>query len=260
MKDLDKWKQEELALHDAKLAEAYEKKRESVRHGKFFQDYWMERMLRAVPKKKNPLVLDYCCGTSILYPHLKKVMRDATYVGIDLSSEMLDVGKRRFGKNKNFKVLQRDGEDLRLKEKFDVVIARGAIHHLPRPLKGLDEVREVLKEDGVLVISEPAANPVIKGMRWIMYKLNSHFSSKHRSFTYGQIRKMLYEADYEVLSVERFGFLGYIFGFPDIIPFYKIMPFWLFKGLVKFDEFLGKVPLIRGLSFSVIITARPHSS
>jgi len=254
---MDAWKQEELKLHDAKLAEQYEAKREKIKHGKFYQDYWMARILRTVKRKGNVRVLDYCCGTSLLYPHVKKAFPQATYVGIDLSPEMLAVGKKRYEKKKDFSVLQKDGESLKLRQKFDIVIARGAIHHLPRPLVGLDEIRKVLTKDGVLVISEPAANQIIKFARWVMYKMSSHFSSKHRSFTSGQLRRMLRQADYEILREERFGFLAYIVGFPDVLPAYKIVPFPVLNFLVKVDEFLGKIPLIRALSFSVIVTARP---
>ena len=255
-KDLDEWKQEELKLHDAKLAEEYESKRERIPHGKFYQHYWMQRMLDA-GKQGKVRVLDYCCGTSLLYPHIKKAYPKAEYVGIDLSPEMLAVGKKRYGKRKDFTVLQRDGEDLQLKQRFDIVIARGAIHHLPRPVVGLEEIANVLKKDGVLLISEPAANPLIKLARWVMYKTSSHFSSKHRSFTSGQLKRMLRKANYEIIREERFGFVAYIIGFPDVLPAYKIVPLSLHKKLVKVDEFLGKIPFIKQLSFSVIITARP---
>ena len=257
MKDLDDWKKEELALHDATLAEAYEQEREAIRHGRFYQDYWMETMLGAATPPSEARALDYCCGTSILFPHLKRRWPDASYLGIDLSPEMLEVGNRRFADREDFQVLQRDGESLQLEREFDVVIARGALHHLPQPEIGLREIAGVLKDGGTLIVSEPAANPVIRFARWCMYKLSGHFSSKHRSFSYGELKHYLQAADYKIERVQRFGFLAYPFGFPDIIPFYRLMPFPLFKGLIRVDELLAKIPLVRSLSFSVIVVATP---
>jgi len=256
-------KHKERELHDAKLAEAYDKKREKDPIGRRYQGYWLARILSHSHAGETPRVLDYCCGTSMLYPHLKKSYPAAEYVGIDLSSEMLAVGNQRYGREPaetEFRLFQRDGEDLRLNERFDLVIARGAIHHLPNPAKGLREIAKVLKQDGTLVISEPAANPLLKAVRWVLYRLSSHFSSSHRSFTYGQLMRIMDRAGFEVLACERFGFLAYPFGFPDIIPFSKLMPHRLFPSLIRVDELIGKVPVVRALSFTVIVVARPRQS
>jgi len=89
-----------------------------------------------------------------------------------------------------------------------------------------------------------------------MYRLSSHFSGNHRAFSYGELMRIMRGSNFEIITVERFGFLAYPFGFPDIIPFSKLMPIRLFPAIIRLDEILGKIPLVRGLSFSVIITAR----
>lgn len=256
--DADILKKEDMDLHDRKIAKEYESVRESCRFSKHYQEQWIRDMVAATPGNPSK-ILDYCCGTSIPYPFITQKFPEVTYYGIDLSNEMLNVGRKRFGTLPSFIVSQQDGENLEYSDLFDAVISRGALHHLPDPAKGLQSIRKAMKDDGALIISEPTSNIIIKGMRWIMYRLSSHFASGHKSFTVGEMKKMLHENGYSIVKLQRYGLLAYPFGFPDVISFFKYFPYGFLRFLEKCDKGLLKVPGLKSFAWSVIIVARKDS-
>jgi len=253
--ELSKEKLIELKLHDKYISKQYENIREKSKFSIFYQKVWIEEMLDLV-RVHHSNILDYGCGTSILFPFINEKFRNCRYTGIDISDKMLDIGRKRFRKYKNFKVYQQDGENLKFKkETFDLVVSRGAIHHLPYPKKGLKEIRNVLKNGGVLVICEPASNFIIKAFRLILYKFSSHFSSTHRSFTNSELQNLIKKNGFKIIKYKRFGLLAFPFGFPDIIPIFRYFPFGFLKFLVYLDRILLKIPIINIFSWNLIIMA-----
>jgi ubiquinone/menaquinone biosynthesis C-methylase UbiE len=253
--ELDRQKKEDMDLHDKKIAHKYETIREICKFSKHYQEQWIEEMLNSIPNTPKK-ILDYCCGTSILFPFVKNKFGHAKYYGIDISKKMLNVGKKRFGSNKNFKISQHDGEDLPFLDFFDAAISRGAIHHLPNPSKGLKNIHDSLHKGGFLVISEPTSNFVVKAFRKILYRLLSHFSSSHKSFTLPELKKLLISNGFKVIKVRHFGLFAFPFGFPDIIPVFRYVPYLLLRFLEKIDRILLKIPVIRSFSWSVILVVQ----
>jgi ubiquinone/menaquinone biosynthesis C-methylase UbiE len=251
--ELDAKKQEDMLLHDTKIAKKYESVRETNKFSKQYQENWIKEILRSVPGTPSN-VLDYCCGTSSLYPFVAKELPESKYFGIDLSKEMLKIGKKRFGAKVSLD--QQDGENLTYKNKFDAVVARGAFHHLPNPDKGLQSIAKALKPNGVLVLSEPTSNFLIKAFRKVMYKVLSHFPSGHISFTPSELKKLVEENGFVIEKTKRWGLLAFPFGFPDIIPILGYFPYWFLKFLEEFDKILLKVPIINTFSWHLIIVAR----
>lgn len=255
---LNKNKQEEVELHNTYIYKQYELIREKLKFSRWYHEKWINLLLDPLDKQsgKGEVILDYCCGTSVLYPYVKKRYPSMKYVGIDISKNMLRVGKERFGSDKQFQVSQQDGEALVLgKEKFDVVIARTAIHHLPNPKKGLGQIYAILKDNGILVITEPSSNILVKQFRKILYSLSPHFSSTHQSFTTRELKSILQSQGFEIISIRYLGLLAYPFAFPDILPLFKYIPWQLLRFLDLVDELLIKVPFINSCSWVTIIVA-----
>lgn len=252
-------KREELDLHDAKVTLGKEALRQRIPEARAYQSYFIRRMLHLAPDVKEPRILDYCCGSSPLFPHIRKHFPEVKYTGIDISRKMLETARKRYGEHNGFTVLQRDAEDLQLSGCFDWVIARWALHHLPDALRGLMEISSVLCEGGVLILSEPAANGLFRSIRWMMYKLNSQFTGGHHSYSVSELKILLESAGFEILDTQRLGLVAYIFGFPDILPFYKLIPSRFIHILIRLDEILERLPLLNRLTWSVIMLARPLS-
>jgi SAM-dependent methyltransferase len=102
----------------------------------------------------NRITLDIACGTGYGVELLAR-FHPKILVGVDYSREAVVKSKKR-SPVMNADVLIGDGAHLSFAEgTFDTVLSFETIEHLRNPERFLEEIRMVLKNDGVLVISTP---------------------------------------------------------------------------------------------------------
>ncbi len=101
------------------------------------------------PAVRHRTVLELASGTGLIAKHIVSAAEhiEAT----DASAEMIREAKR---DNESAKLHFSVQDMFRLPyadRSFDVVIVSNALHIVPQPEKALEEIRRVLKEDGVLI-------------------------------------------------------------------------------------------------------------
>ncbi|WP_026512205.1 class I SAM-dependent methyltransferase [Butyrivibrio sp. LC3010] len=96
-------------------------------------------------------VLELGCGTGSLWMGRDELVdKFGKFVLTDFSEGMLATAKGNLGERKNLEYKQADIQDLPFEDdSFDVVIANSMLYHVPDIMKGISEVRRVLKDDGV---------------------------------------------------------------------------------------------------------------
>ena len=106
----------------------------------------MYELIRPVVRHKT--VLELATGTGLIAKHI--VNAAAHIEATDASAQMITEAKRTRSSKLHFSV-----QDMfRLpyaEESFDVVIVSNALHIVPQPEKALQEIKWVLKDDGVLI-------------------------------------------------------------------------------------------------------------
>lgn len=114
----------------------------------------MCRYLFAGQFAKGMTVLDVACGSGYGSSYL--VERGAKkVVGLDNSPEAIEYAKGTYGKT-GVEFLIADAENLPFDSgTFDVVVSFETIEHLKNQEKCLQEIKRVLKEDGLAIISTP---------------------------------------------------------------------------------------------------------
>jgi 2-polyprenyl-3-methyl-5-hydroxy-6-metoxy-1,4-benzoquinol methylase len=112
------------------------------------QRYWFARNFSA---GKN--VLDIACGEgygcSILGSNAN------TVIGVDISPEVIEFARRKYGSNQ---VSFECGSALKIPlddDSVDLVVSFETIEHVDHPEVFLDEIRRVLRHDGILIVSTP---------------------------------------------------------------------------------------------------------
>ena len=107
----------------------------------------MYTLIRPVVKAKT--VLELATGTGLIAKHI--VNAAAHIEATDASAEMIAKAKR---DNQSVKLHFSVQDMFRLpyaNQSFDVVIVSNALHIVPQPEKALQEIKRVLKDDGVLI-------------------------------------------------------------------------------------------------------------
>ena len=101
------------------------------------------------PVVRHKTVLELAAGTGLIAKHI--VNAAAHIEATDASAEMIAEAKR---DNRSTKLYFSVQDMFRLpyaEESFDVVIVSNALHIVPQPEKALQEIKRVLKDDGVLI-------------------------------------------------------------------------------------------------------------
>ncbi|HKK95750.1 MAG TPA: methyltransferase domain-containing protein [Anaerovoracaceae bacterium] len=98
---------------------------------------------------KDMKVLEVCTGTGII---ARNICNDTKgLIAVDYSNEMINLAKKKsYGKDINYMIknaYNMDFED----DSFDTVIIMNSLHILKSPHLVLNEIKRVLKEDGLLI-------------------------------------------------------------------------------------------------------------
>jgi SAM-dependent methyltransferase len=224
---------------------------------RLFQQDWHAEMISHVPNGSSR-ILDLGCGTGFFLAELDA--RHPGAVGLDISHEMLKVSERYVP---GARLVTADAERLPFAPgSFDVVFCKGSLHHVRDHVRFLDNCRVALRNDGVLIMSEPCNdNPLIKLARAILYRKSPHFDEGDEGFTRKGITALCEKAGFEVALAKKYGVFAYVFaGFPDHLGVLKHIPgnAWITRALIRIDRVLCAIPGLSLLGFHIVIVGKPR--
>lgn len=115
---------------------------------------FVREILRPAPGDR---LLDIGCGTGSLLDDLPP---DVDYTGYDSNPGYIAAAERRYGSRGRF-FCARVGEEPPFAGGFDLVVAKGVLHHLDDPDAGrlIRDARGHLRDGGYLVTSDPVLHP-----------------------------------------------------------------------------------------------------
>lgn len=243
-KTLEPEKEYEIA-EEAKISKLYKEEREVFLFSKIVNRRWNEAITDLVDSKPKK-ILEIGCGTGILTRHLLVKFQEASVLSFDLSKEMAGIAAQ---KNPG-KVFVADAERIPLKgNSFDLIVARGVLHHLPRLEKVLKEVSRLLKKNGVFIFSEPNNfNP--------MFRLYRKFGRKHRGYYPKKLTNILKKNELVVVSESYFGLFTFPFALPDLFKIgSRSKRLWFINFLTRVDILIEK-SFLRKLCWHLIFKCK----
>ena len=120
---------------------------------------WRKIAVREIAKINPELILDIATGTGDLAIEVSR-LKPTKIIGVDISNNMLDVGRKKMKDKSLDKVIDMqygDSENLYFKDNsFDAVTAGFGVRNFENLNKGLSEMYRVMKVGGKLAILEPA--------------------------------------------------------------------------------------------------------
>lgn len=245
----------EVATQDY-VADFYENVRYKLPWARAYHEHTLQQMLALAQVAGT--VLDNGCGNGVFLERLSSDGRPGTrFVGTDISMGMLERAKlRRADCDSDIQLVQADACRLPFADdSFDVVFARGLLHHLPDPRAGAREMARVLRPGGAALVLDPNRT-VISELPRRLVRGTSHFDDDHKNFTVRQMRDIL-APHLRVDEVHHVGYIAYpLLGFPDITNFGRFLPLgMLAPSLMKLDDVLARVPGVRRLSWGIVVRA-----
>jgi demethylmenaquinone methyltransferase/2-methoxy-6-polyprenyl-1,4-benzoquinol methylase len=119
---------------------------------------WRKKALRLLKKDSPKTILDVATGTGDMAIMAYKMLKPEKIVGIDISVQMLEVGKKKIEKEgfgDKIELQSGDSETINFAENtFDAVIAAFGVRNFENLENGLAEMCRVLKPGGQIVILE----------------------------------------------------------------------------------------------------------
>jgi demethylmenaquinone methyltransferase/2-methoxy-6-polyprenyl-1,4-benzoquinol methylase len=158
-KDSELGKKEQVAQMFDNISENYDGLNRVISLG--IDVKWRKKVVKIVGKNNPKQILDIATGTGDLALMMAS-LNPERIVGLDISSGMLEVGKRKIEKAKlsnKIEMIVGDSEEMPFKDNtFDAITVSFGVRNFANLDKGIKEIARVLKPDGVLVILE-TSNP-----------------------------------------------------------------------------------------------------
>ena len=120
------------------------------------------KLIQRLDIKEDHNILEIGPGPGYFSTHIAKKLKSGRLVLLDIQQEMLDISKKRLDKRKitNVDYKLSDGNSFDLESNyFDRVFMVTVIGEVENKDKYLKEIYRILKDDGVLSISELAGDP-----------------------------------------------------------------------------------------------------
>lgn len=208
--------------------------------------------------KSSTLVLEPMCG----FGEGKKIIEKnlnahICYDGFDYSQNIIDIAKKQ---KPDLNIYQMNILDMNIKNKYDLVIVIGGLHHIYRNIDEiLIKIYDSLKPGGYFICFEPTNNIFITRLiREKIYKSNSLFDSEtEKDFSLISLNNSFKQAKFDVVDQIYPGLLSYILFYnPDAFPRLNIGGKFLVKALFNLDNFFFRNNIGKKLSFATLTLLR----
>ena len=131
---------------------------------------------------KNKDIIEFGCGIFPALFGIDKFNMPNKYIASDTSKKIINAAK----KNENrpiYKIFDLE-KKIKLKNKYDIIILKGVLHHTKKPEIIIKKIKNYLKKDGIIIISEPNLSSLIGNL--LKFLLSFFFKISMEDSPYGQ--------------------------------------------------------------------------
>lgn len=144
------YKKRNITIWD-EIAPRYHKRWARLNNGPFQST---QKLVELIKINEGDKVLDLACGTGVVTKKISEKIGKLGYVvGIDSSFTAIKIAKKWNGRKLNLDFINMDAEKFYFNTKFDVVTCQYALFFFPDAQKALKNVKNCLKDGGILGVS-----------------------------------------------------------------------------------------------------------
>ncbi len=133
-------------------------------------------------------ILDVGCGTGALLEQVLERFKGIQAAGLDIAENMIDRARKRLMGRAT--LVLGDAEHMPFTDgAFDVVCCNDSFHHYPSPENALQEIKRVLKPDGMFILGDCWQPMLSRGVMNMAFKVG-HTGDVHM-YTEPEIRTLL---------------------------------------------------------------------
>ena len=113
--------------------------------------------------KSNMTFLDLGCGTGWAVNYaFEKTNGQGTYIGVDISDNMIDIANKKFKDIECIKFIQSSAENINVSpNSVDRIICTNSFHHYNDPTEVLANIKKILKTNGLFCIADVTTDSII---------------------------------------------------------------------------------------------------
>ncbi|MEL6866937.1 MAG: bifunctional demethylmenaquinone methyltransferase/2-methoxy-6-polyprenyl-1,4-benzoquinol methylase UbiE [Bacteroidota bacterium] len=119
---------------------------------------WRRKAIGLLQDKEHQLILDVATGTADVAIEASKQLSPEKIIGVDISAEMLEIGRAKIKKRGLQQVIElqeADSENLPFADNtFDAITVAFGVRNFENLEKGMKEMNRVLKANGQLIVLE----------------------------------------------------------------------------------------------------------
>lgn len=166
------------------------------------------RVFKFLINKRNfNHILDIGCADGTFTNKISKIFPKGITIGIDIYPNALNYGKKIYP---HIKFILADAHKLSFKTNyFDLVVCYETIEHVLEPKIMLQEIKRVLKKDGIAIITMDSGSLLFKVIWWFWIKgkgkvwQNAHLHPFHHS----QLERIIKQSGFKVTN-KHFSHIG----------------------------------------------------
>lgn len=189
---------------------------ESIDKLQSYNSYVFEKILSKTTLNN---VLDFGCGYGTLISYVKKKY-NKEILGYDINENAIAILKE-----KNIKYINSLNE---INEGFDTIISSNVLEHIEDDEKTLNQLNNLLKKDGVLVLYLPCSMKIWSNLDILV--------GHYRRYTKTELSKKLSNSNFQIKSIEYVDSIGWL-----VLYLTKILKITLkydTKRLIFYDKYV----------------------
>jgi ubiquinone/menaquinone biosynthesis C-methylase UbiE len=178
------------------------------------------------PLESGSTIVDLGTGPGILSIELNKLLPQAKIIGVDLSSEMLEIARKNADEAgaSNYETRLGKAEEIPIESNsVNLVVTQSSLHEWEDPQKGLSEIFRILKPGGGLILKDYNRAWLSKWKRPLFKFLLTMMGESYEDhvgmfkFTFDEVADLLREASFDEIKGKKRGMQLFCTGSKTIV-------------------------------------------